>query len=123
MMVRAYGIGNIDLDNDKQLALAAENIRNAIYSNVFEGKTIHEESLIPDLEKLNGFHKELAEDNKKHTLIGFKDENTRRMYEVIRNLLKSGTSENEVTDQVRTLIEIHNEMMRGKDSKENSQEK
>ncbi len=123
MMVRAYGIGNIDLDNDKQLALAAENIRNAINSNVFEGKTIHEESLIPDLEKLNGFHKELAEDNKKHTLIGFKDENTRRMYDVIRNLLKSGTSENEVTDQVRTLIEIHNEMMRGKDAKENSQEK
>ena len=68
------------------------------------------------------FHKELAESNKKHTLIAFKDENTRRMYDVIKGLVKSGASEGEVGTQVRTLIEIHNEMMKEKEDPNYSRE-
>lgn len=122
MMTRAYGIGKVNLSNDKQLELATANIRNAITLNVFENKKIDENVLASDLEMLNNFHKELAESNKKHTLIAFKDENTRRMYDVIKGLVKSGASEGEVGTQVRTLIEIHNEMMREKEEQNRSRE-
>lgn len=122
MIARAYGIGKVDLTNDKKLAIAAVTVRNAINQNVFEGKEIDEKALTPDLELMNKFHRELAESNKKHTLISFKDDNTRKMFEVIKNLVKSGASEGEMGTQVRTLIEIHNEMMKEKDDQNHSRE-
>lgn len=122
MLDRAYGIGNTDLKNDKELAFSVENIRNTIQQKVFEDEEIDEEALTLNLELLNKFHRELAENNKQHTLISFKDDNTRRMFEVIKSLVKSGVSESEIGTQVRTLIEIHNDMMKEKDESNHSRE-
>lgn len=122
MIARAYGIGKVDLNNDKELTLATATVRKSIKQNVFEDKEIDEDVLTPDLEVLNKFHRELAESNKQHTLISFKDDNTRRMFEVIKGLVKSGASEGEMGIQVRTLIEIHNEMMKEKDDTNHSRE-
>ncbi len=122
MMERAFGITSIDLKDNNELNQATIEIKSAITSNIINGDEINEESLIPDMELLNNFHKELAERNKAHSLIGFKDENTRKMFDVITSLVKSGVAEGEMETQVRTLIQIHNDMMKEKENRTDSRE-
>ena len=55
-------------------------------------------------------------------MIGFKDENTRKMFEVISKIVETGATEGEMGTQLRSLIEIHNDMMKNRDSKTDSRE-
>ena len=122
MMERAYRISKKNLENDKDLNRATLNIKTALNLNVFGKVEIDEESLSGDFELLNKFHKELAESNKAHSMIGFKDENTRKMFEVISKIVETGATEGEMGTQLRSLIEIHNDMIKNRDSKTDSRE-
>lgn len=123
MIERAYRISKKDLNNDKDLNRATLNIRDALNSRVFGNAEIDEESLKDDFELLNKFHKELAESNKAHSMIGFENENTRKMFEVISKIVETGATEGEMGTQLRSLIEIHNDMIKNNDSKKDLIEK
>ncbi len=123
MIERAYRISKKDLNNDKDLNRATLNIRDALNSRVFGNVEIDEESLKDDFELLNKFHKELAESNKAHSMIGFENENTRKMFEVISKIVETGATEGEMGNQLRSLIEIHNDMIKNDDSKKDLKEK
>ena len=123
MIERAYRISKKDLNNDKDLNRATLNIRDALNSRVFGNVEIDEESLKDDFELLNKFHKELAESNKAHSMIGFKDEKTRKMFEVISKIVETGATEGEIGTQLRSLIEIHNDMIKNDDPKKDLIEK
>ena len=123
MIERAYRISKKDLNNDKDLNRATLNIRDALNSRVFGNVEIDEESLKDDFELLNKFHKELAESNKAHSMIGFENENTRKMFEVISKIVETGATEGEMGTQLRSLIEIHNDMIKNDDPKKDLIEK
>lgn len=108
MIKRAYGIGERDLKNNRKLKSSFDCVKTAVGDSVFLEKDLEFEVVQNALDDMNAYHKQTAENNKKVAAVVFKDEKTRRMYDVIVALTKENVSLIDMQEQVRTLIDIHN---------------
>ena len=108
MMRTAYGVGTKQLETDRELQRHFEIVKRAISRNVFLGEELEEENLSKSLNEFNLFHKNQAKENKKVAAVAFKDDNARKMYDVVMALSKDNVSLSDLQNQVKKLVEIHN---------------
>ena len=109
MIGRAYGIGEKQLKQNSQLQEHFDLVKNAVSKNVFEGEILNKESLKESLEEFNLFHINQARENRKESAVAFRDDNARKMYELVASLLERGNiSSEDIQSHAKKLIEIHN---------------
>lgn len=110
MVSTAYRIGEKQLKQDDQLQRDFDLVKNAISKAVFEGEELNKDELGDLLERFNVFHKGQAQNNMKHSAVAFKDDNTRKMYELVKSLIAKGSiSSEDIQSHAKKIIEIHNE--------------
>lgn len=117
MIGRVYGIGKNDLQNNQELSYHFNNVKSSINDSVFGDKSVELKKINASLIFMNGYHKQVAEQNKKSAAISFKDEGTKKMYDLIVALTKSEVSLSGMQQHIRTLIEIHNDFEKKDSSK------
>lgn len=117
MMRNAYGIGKKQLEDNKDLQKHFDLIKRNISKNVFLGEELDEESIADSLETFNTFHRNQAESNKKVAAVAFRDDKSRKMYDLIVSLSKGNVSLSDLQGTVKKLVEIHNSPIQDASSK------